>query len=97
MPKLAIIGGLEIAPGCLDRIVPLLMAHRSRCLADEPGTLEFEVLLPRDDLTKVLIYEVYADDAAFAAHWNGPSTNRLREEAAGMIVRVTGTRCALGE
>jgi len=97
MPKLAIIGSLEIAPGCLDRIVPLLMAHRSRCLADEPGTLEFEVLLPRDDQTKVLIYEVYTDDAAFAAHWNGPSTNRLREEAAGMIVRVTGTRCTLGE
>jgi quinol monooxygenase YgiN len=97
MPKLAIIGNLEIAPGCLDRILPLLMAHRSRCLADEPGTLEFEVLLPRDDQTKVLIYEVYTDDAAFAAHWNGPSTSRLREEAAGLIVQVTGTRCTLGE
>jgi (4S)-4-hydroxy-5-phosphonooxypentane-2,3-dione isomerase len=97
VPKLAIIGNLEISPGCLDRIVPLLMAHRSRCLADEPGTLQFEVLLPNDDQTKVLIYEVYTDDAAFAAHWNGPSTNRLREEAAGMIVRVSGTRCALGE
>ena len=67
------------------------------CLADEPGTLQFEVLLPHDDQTKVLIYEVYKDDAAFAAHWNGPSTNRLREQAAGMIVRVTGTRCALSE
>jgi quinol monooxygenase YgiN len=97
MPKLAIIGNLEIAPGSLDRILPLLMAHRSRCLADEPGTLQFEVLLPHDDQTKVLIYEVYKDDAAFAAHWNGPSTNRLREQAAEMIVRVTGTRCALSE
>jgi len=97
MPRLAIIGNLEIAPGCRDRVLPLLMAHRSRCLADEPGTLAFEVLLPHDDQTKVLIYEVYADDAAFAAHWNGPSTNRLREKAAGMIVRVTGTRCALAE
>jgi len=97
MPKLAIIGNLEIAPGHLDRVLPLLMAHRARCLADEPGTLQFEVLLPRDDQTKVLLYEVYTDDAAFEAHWSGPSTNRLREEAAGMIVGVSGTRCALAD
>ncbi len=95
MPKLAIIGNLEIAPGCLDRLLPLLMAHRARCLADEPGTLRFELLLPRDDNTKVLLYEVYTDEAAFKAHWNGPSTNRLREEAPGMITSVTGTWCAL--
>jgi autoinducer 2-degrading protein len=97
MLKLAIIGNLEIAPGCVDRLRPLLMAHRAKCLANEPGTLAFEVLLPRDDQTKVLLYEVYADDASFQAHWNGPSTNRLREEAAGMILKVTGTWCALAE
>ena len=97
MPKLAIIGNLEIVPGHLQRVLPLLMAHRARCLSDEPGTLQFEVLLPRDDETKVLLYEVYADDAAFATHWNGPSTNRLRQEALGMIVGVTGTRCVLAE
>ena len=97
MPKLAIIGNLEIVPGHFQRVLPLLMAHRARCLSDEPGTLQFEVLLPRDDETKVLLYEVYADDAAFATHWNGPSTNRLRQEASGMIVGVTGTRCVLAE
>jgi quinol monooxygenase YgiN len=97
LPKLAIIGNLEIVPGHLQRVLPLLMAHRARCLSDEPGTLQFEVLLPRDDETKVLLYEVYADDAAFATHWNGPSTNRLRQEALGMIVGVTGTRCVLAE
>ena len=47
MAKLAVIGKLEIATGHLDRVLPLLMAHRARCLADEPGTLEFEVLLPQ--------------------------------------------------
>ena len=97
MRKLAIIGKLEIAPGQLDRVLPMVMAHRTRCLADEPGTLQFEVLLPHDDQTKILLYEVYTDDAAFQTHWNGPSTGRLREEAAGMIVGVTGTRCALAE
>ena len=97
MPKLAIIGTLEVAPGRKDEVLPLLMAHRARCLKDEPGTLQFEVLVPREDDTKVLLYEVYRDDAAFNVHWNGTSVARLREEAAGMIVKVYGTRCALAE
>jgi (4S)-4-hydroxy-5-phosphonooxypentane-2,3-dione isomerase len=95
MSKLAIVGKLELEPGHLDRVLPLLTAHRTRCLADEPGTLQSEVLLPHDDQTQVLLYEVYTDEAAFQVHWNGPSTARLREEAAGMIVGVTGTRCVL--
>ena len=97
MPKLAIIGTLEVAPGRKDEVLPLLMAHRARCLKDEPGTLQFDVLVPREDDTKVLLYEVYRDDAAFNVHWNGTSVARLREEAAGMIVKVYGTRCALAE
>ena len=97
MPKLAIIGTLEVAPGRKDEVLPMLMAHRARCLKDEPGTLQFEVLVPRNDDTKVLLYEVYRDDAAFNVHWNGTSVARLREEAAGMIVKVYGTRCALAE
>ena len=66
------------------------MVRRARCLKDEPGTLQFEVLSPREDDTKVLLYEVYRDDAAFHVHWNGTSVARLREEAAGMIVKVYG-------
>jgi quinol monooxygenase YgiN len=97
LPKLAIIGTLEVAPGRKDEVIPLLMAHRARCLKVEPGTLQFEVLVSLEHDTKVLLYEVYRDDAAFNVHWNGTSVARLREEAAGMIVKVSGTRCALAE
>ena len=96
-PKLAIIGAIEIAPGRRDELLPLLMAHRARCLKDEPGTLQFEVLAPREDDTKVLIYEVYQDDAAFEVHRSGPSIAQWREETAGMIVKMNITKCALVE
>ena len=86
MPKLAIIGTIEVTPGRRDQVLPLLMAHRARCLKDEPGTLQFEILLPNDDDTKVLLYEVYRDDAAFDVHRNGPSFARWREE---ITVRFT--------
>lgn len=74
-------------------LLPLLMAHRARCLKDEPGILQFEVLAPREDDARVLLYEVYRDDAAFDVHFNGPSIAR----ATGMILNLYGTRCSLVE
>ena len=97
MPKLAIVATIQITPGRRDEFLPLLMAHRARCLKDEPGTLQFDVLVPRDDDKNVLLYEVYQDDAAFDVHFQGPSITLLREEAAGMIVGLQGTRCGLAE
>ena len=95
MPKLANVVTIEVTPGRRDQILPLLAAHKARCLKDEPGTLQFEILLPNDDDTTVLSYEVYRDDAAFEVHRNGPSLAQLREESAGMVTKLHGTRCAV--
>jgi (4S)-4-hydroxy-5-phosphonooxypentane-2,3-dione isomerase len=97
MPKLAIIATIEVAPRSRDQLVPFLMAHRDRWLRDEPGTLQFEVLIPREDPDKVMIYEVYADDAAFEDHYNGPSIRQVRQEASGMLLKLHGTRCSVPE
>jgi quinol monooxygenase YgiN len=95
MTKLAIVATAEIAPGRMDEVLPLLAAHRERCLREEPGTLQFEVLRPRDNDATVLFYEVYADDAAFKAHWEAPSIARVRTETKDMIVKLSGTWCDL--
>jgi (4S)-4-hydroxy-5-phosphonooxypentane-2,3-dione isomerase len=96
MPKFATVGTIEVAPGRRDQLLPLLMAHKARCLKDEPGTLQFEILLPHDDDAKILLYEVYQDDAVFEVHRNGPSFARWQEETAGMPVKIYGgTRCAV--
>jgi len=95
MPKLANVVTIEVAQGRRDQILSLLAAHKTRCLRDEPGTLQFEILLPKDDDTKVLSYEVYRDDAAFEVHRNGSSLARLREEIAGLVMKLQGTRCTV--
>jgi (4S)-4-hydroxy-5-phosphonooxypentane-2,3-dione isomerase len=96
MPKLAIVGTIEVAPGRRDQLLPLLMAHRARCLKDETGiTLQLEVLAPYEDDTKVLLYEVYRDDAAFELHRNGASIAQFRQETARMGVKVSVTKCAV--
>jgi quinol monooxygenase YgiN len=93
MPKFANLVTIEVALGRRDQFLPLLLAHKARCLKDEPGTLQFEVLLPKDDDTKVLSYEVYRDEAAFEVHRNGSSLAQLREEIAGIVMKLHGTRC----
>jgi (4S)-4-hydroxy-5-phosphonooxypentane-2,3-dione isomerase len=95
MRKFATVGTIEVVPGKRDQLLPLLLAHKARCLKDEPGTLQFEILLPKDSETKVLLYEVYRDDGAFEVHRNGPSFARWRDETAEMVAKIYGTRCAV--
>jgi quinol monooxygenase YgiN len=95
MPRLAIVVTIEVALGRRDQVLSSLVAHKARCLRDEPGTLQFEVLVPNDDDTKALSYEVYRDDAAFEVHRNGASLARWRKETAGMVVKLHGTRCTV--
>src|SRR5215472_10625409 len=95
MPKLATVVTIEVAVGRKDQLLPLLAAHKARCLKDEPDTLQFEILLPQDDDTKLLSYEVYRDETAFDVHRKGPSVAQWREETAGMVVKLYGTRCAV--
>ena len=68
MPKLAMVATIEVTPGRREEFLRLLMAHKARCLKDEPGTLQFEVLVPHDENSKLLLYQVYQDDAAFETH-----------------------------
>src|SRR5262245_61946179 len=68
MPKFANVVTIEVTPGHRDQVVTSLAAHKAR-VKDEPGTLQFEVLPPQGDDTKVFSFEMYRDAAAFEAHW----------------------------
>jgi (4S)-4-hydroxy-5-phosphonooxypentane-2,3-dione isomerase len=92
MPKLAILATIEVAPGRMEEYLPIIMAHRARCLRDEPGTLQFEVLRPHDgDDTRLMLFELYRDEAAFEAHWSAPSRAQHRAEA-GDMMKLSGTK-----
>jgi quinol monooxygenase YgiN len=97
MAKVAIVATAEIPPGRMGEVLRRVMAHREWCLKNEPGTLQFEVLRPCDDDSKVLFYEVYSDDAAFKAHSEGPVVARLRQEAKDIGIKLSGTLCSIQE
>jgi quinol monooxygenase YgiN len=92
MSKFANVVTIDVAPGRRDEVVALLLAHKAR-LKHEPGTLQFEVLLPKDDDTKVRVYEMYRDAAAFEVHLNAPSLAQWKKETAAMVVKLHGVRC----
>lgn len=97
MARLVLLGTIDVVQGRKDQLVSSLLAHKARCLKDEPGTLPMEVLAPPGDDAKVLLYEAYQDDAAFDVHRNGSSFAQLRKETAGTIVKIDVIRCAIVE
>jgi hypothetical protein len=46
MGKLALVATIKTVPGKRDEYLKHLKAHAQRCLATEPGTLKFEILVP---------------------------------------------------
>ena len=94
MPKFANVVTIEVAPGHRDQVVTSLAAHKAR-VKDEPGTVQFEILLPKEDDTKVLLYEAYRDATAFEVHLSGPSLAQWKKETAGMVLKLHGVRCAV--
>ena len=99
MAKLAIVATIKTVPGKRDEYLKFLAAHGERCLASEPGTLRFDIMLPQaeGETDTILLYEVYASQEAFDAHWNGASMKQIRQEAAHLQVSLKGTRCNLVE
>ena len=94
MSDLAIIATMVLTPGVRDKFVAHLTEHRRRCLAQEPGTFVFEILLPHDAPDTVMLYEIYKDEAAFEAHMTGASIEIMRQGTEGMLISLTGIRCA---
>ena len=56
---------IHVQPGRRNEVVHALLAHRDRSLRDEPGTLQFEVLVPNDQPDQIILFELYSDTAAF--------------------------------
>ncbi len=94
MSKFAVVATYDIAPDQIGAFIPLLKAHRDRCLRDEPGTLRFDILQPEDNL---MLYEVYENEEAFQVHRRGASLARFQEEAAAVERKLTFITCVLLE
>jgi quinol monooxygenase YgiN len=71
MSELVLVVGIRIKPEHVESFMAEVMAN-ARAARAEPGCRQFEVLVDKDDPTRLMLYEIYADEAAFEAHQQTP-------------------------
>jgi (4S)-4-hydroxy-5-phosphonooxypentane-2,3-dione isomerase len=64
----AILAYLTTKPGMEAEFQQQMTAQARRCLANEPGCLQFDVVQDPKNPTRFVMLEVYKDDAAIKAH-----------------------------
>ncbi|WP_027233261.1 antibiotic biosynthesis monooxygenase [Phyllobacterium sp. UNC302MFCol5.2] len=83
MTALTIIVEFETNEGCEEEFTAIMREHARRTLEEETGCLRFEVVKPieRDGTpipNRVIVNELYANEAAVAAHENNPRMPKLQ-------------------
>ena len=95
MSKIALVVEFIVKPGRRAEFVKHISEHARGTRADEAGCVQFDVLVPREvqydvterkpDENRVLLYEVYRDEAAFNEHLKNPRLAKTREGYQDMI------------
>ena len=75
---------IRIKPENVARFTPMVLAN-AREARKEPGCRQFEVLVDPKDKGKVMLFEVYNDEAAFEAHQQTPHFKKYLAEAVPLL------------
>ena len=75
---------IRIKPENVERFMQALQAN-AREARKEPGCQQFEVLVDPAERTKVMLFEVYADEKAFEAHQATPHFKKYLAEAVPLL------------
>jgi quinol monooxygenase YgiN len=95
MSKLAIIATIRIKPERIHEYLLEIRAHAGRCLAEESGTIQFDILQPVNEPDKVILYELFKDDTALESHLNGLLSAQFMKSQEEMIDDMSGYRCSV--
>jgi quinol monooxygenase YgiN len=95
--KLALVVTMEVRPGEMEAVLKAAKAHAARSLSSEPGTLQFDVLVPVNEDNELMLYEMYVDEAAFEVHRNGASMAIVQKDLEGKVDSTSVVRCAVQE
>ena len=82
---------LEVRPGSREEFLAGMTANAEASVRDEPGCLRFDVCSVEGDENRFVLYELYADAEAFAAHKQAAHFARWREVAARVVASQHNT------
>jgi autoinducer 2-degrading protein len=95
MTGFAIIVDFHLKPGARSAFRQLIDMNARISVQAEHGCRRFDVVEPRDEADRVLLYEIYDDDFAFEAHVSSPHYVQFDAESAPLIVDKSVIRCDL--
>ena len=87
--RIGIIVEFQMEPANHAAFTAIIAEHARLTREEEPGCQQFDVLQPMrkgaPDTTRVMLVEVYADDAAFKAHGENPRLTKVRDAYSALI------------
>ena len=88
---LILIVELQLKPGTVDQFMRIVGDNAQASVRDEPGCIRFDVLRPEGEADRVVLYEHYVDEKAFAVHLR-TAHYRAFERAGGPLVAAESVR-----
>ena len=82
---------MEVRPGRRDEFLAGMSANAEASVRDEPGCLRFDVCSVDSDENRFILYELYTDADAFAAHKAAPHFAQWRTVAEQVLVDQVNT------
>ena len=92
MSGFVIIVDFRLRPGTFDRFRALIVENAGASVRDEPGCRRFDVVVPDGEADRILLYEIYDDAAAFAAHLKTPHFASFDAASAPLVAEKTISR-----
>ena len=75
---------IQIKPENVEKFMPKVLENAAAA-RKEPGCKTFDVLVDPNDRTKIMLYEVYADEKAFETHQATPHFKKYLAEAVPLL------------
>ncbi len=82
---------MEVRSGRREEFLAGMAANAESSVRDEPGCLRFDVCSVEGDENRFLLYELYTDADAFAAHKTAPHFAQWRAIAEQVVVGQVNT------
>jgi quinol monooxygenase YgiN len=82
----------EVKEGTVDQVLALVSENARNSVEKEPGCHQFDVLQVTDSPNRLMLYEVYENEAAFEAHSKSAHFLAFIEKARPMFVKTTITK-----
>ena len=92
MSRIMIVVEFEVKPDHRNQFIELMRGHAQRSRAED-GCQQFDVLLPQEDQSRVLLVEAWRDQAALDAHSKGPMLAKTQETYRPWLLTRKATRC----